>query len=227
MSNLSLVDSIEIVKSSYGRIKTMNFKKSALLCLSAILIAPQAFAYLSISESAEVMSPGLYQFGVEPQILTNKGGGTNLNAFFDAGINESTSARMLIGVGAVDFNAAASVKYVPFPDVDQQPAIGIRAGAGFARDEGINLLNFQAGPIVSKKLEVDNFGNLTPYVGIPMTFTIAKDRNYNSANFVFGAEAKSSEMPELTFGGELGFELKESYSYISLFLTYPFEAKSR
>lgn len=180
-----------------------------------------------MAESGELVEEGLYQVGIEPQIFTNNGGGTNLNLLFDAGINESTSARLSLGVGAIDFNAFGSVKYVPFPDVDNQPAIGIRLGAGFTKEGSENMLNTQIAPLLSKKIEADMFGVFTPYLAIPITYVIAKHENYTASNFVIGSEVNASEIPELKFGGELGFDMNRSYSYISLFLTYPFEAKGR
>lgn len=202
--------------------------RSTLLSLALVsLFSFNAHAYLSLAESGELVEPGLYQIGIEPQFLTNNGGGTNVNLLFDAGLNDSTSARLNLGVGSVDFNAFGSVKFIPFPDVDNQPAIGVRLGAGFTKDNGENLLNFQLAPLLSKKVDVDMFGVITPYIAVPITYVIAKESNYTASNFVVGSEFKSAEVPEFTFGAELGFEMNESYSYLSLFLTYPFEAKGR
>lgn len=197
----------------------MKFAKYFVLVL---FLSSNAHAYLSIAESAEVLPVGKYSLGVEPQFLTNKGGGTNLNVFLNGSLNESTSARVTIGAGAIDFNAFASVKWVPFPDVDNQPAMGIRAGAGLARDGDENLLQLQVAPLISKKYETE-YGLTVPYVAVPVAFLNTKEENYVASNIAFGSEYTHPEVIG-TFGAEVGLDLNKSYSYISIFATFPFDS---
>lgn len=197
----------------------MKFAKYFVLCL---FLSSNAHAYLSIAESAEVLPVGKYSLGVEPQFLTNKGGGTNLNVFLNGSLNESTSARVTIGAGAIDFNAFASVKWVPFPDVDNQPAMGLRAGAGLARDGDENLLQLQVAPLISKKYETE-YGLTVPYVAVPITFLNTKEENFVASNIAFGSEYTHPEVIG-TFGAEVGLDLNKSYSYISIFATFPFDS---
>ncbi len=180
-------------------------------------------AYLSIGESAEILPLSDYQVGLEPQFLLNKGGGANLNAFFDAPFNNSTSGRISLGAGSVDFSTFASIKYVPFPDVDNQPAIGIRAGVGIARDESESILLAQISPLISKKTPTD-IGLLTPYLAIPLQIINNKKETFTGSNFVVGSEYSHADLPEARFGGEIGFELSKSYSYLSVFVTIPFDS---
>nr|BFD66531.1 hypothetical protein HAGR004_15530 [Bdellovibrio sp. HAGR004] len=189
----------------------------------ALFLSSQAQAYLSIAESAEVLAPGKYQLGAEPQILTNKGGGANFNVFLDTSINESTSARISMGAGAVDFNAFASLKWIPIPDVDNQPAMGFRVGAGLARDEDENLLQLQVAPLVSKRVDTD-YGLTVPYVSVPFTFLNTKEENIVASNIAIGTEFHYVDWNEVNLGAELGVDLNKSYSYISVFVTFPFES---
>ncbi len=189
----------------------------------SFFLLPQAQAFLTIGESGEVVPANHYQVGAEPQLLLNRGGGFNFNGFIDANINDSTSARWVLGGGAVDFSTMASIKFVPFPDVDNQPAIGIRVGIGYARDEDQNLLFGQVAPLVSKKTTTD-IGLLIPYVAIPLELVNAKSENYSSSRFVFGSEYIHPDLKEVRFGGELGIELNKSYSYLSVYVTLPFDS---
>lgn len=198
----------------------MNLLKSLLF---ALLVTPSAHAFLSMAESGELVPPGKYQVGLAPQFLTNRGGGTNVDVFFDAPINDSTSARINMGGGAVDFNAFASVKWIPFPDVDNQPAIGVRGGAGIFRDEGENGLLMQIAPLISKKFETE-YGLTVPYMAVALNLVNSKEENYTGSNIVFGTEFHSSEVNNVTFGAELGAELSKSYSYITLFVAFPFDS---
>jgi hypothetical protein len=201
----------------------MNFTKSILV---AVLIAMSPFAahaYLSIAESGEILPQNKYQFGFEPQLLTNRGGGVNANVFFDAPFNESTSGRVTLGGGEIDFNGFASVKYVPFPDVGNQPAIGIRGGVGVAREDGENWLLAQFAPLISKKFDTE-IGMTIPYIAIPFQFVNTKEENYTGSNIVFGSELHYHEVPNATFGAEIGAELNKSYSYISVYVSFPFDS---
>lgn len=190
--------------------------------MATIGLCRSAQAYLSIAESAEILPINEYQFGLEPQFLLNKGGGLNVNAFFDAPFDASTSGRISIGAGAVDFNAFASFKWIPFPDVDNQPAMGLRAGVGVARDDSENLLLGQIAPIASKKAQTD-IGLFTPYISIPFQFVNNKHETISSSQFVVGSEYSHADLPDARFGGEVGFELSKSYSYMSVYVTIPFD----
>ncbi|MBO9667392.1 MAG: hypothetical protein J7501_11345 [Bdellovibrio sp.] len=199
----------------------MNFAKYLVL---GLFLTSTAHAYLSIGESGEVLPSNLFQVGVEPQILTNKDSGANFDVYFDAPVSDSTSARFLIGGGTVDFNAFASFKWVPFPDVANQPAMGLRMGAGVARNEDENILQLQVAPLLSKKFDTE-YGMSVPYLALPFTFLNTKEENYVATNLTVGSEFHYHEWKDVvTLGGEIGIDLNKSYTYISVFATFPFES---
>lgn len=197
--------------------------KSLKFALLGLLIAPSAQAYLSLAESGELLPVGKYQVGVAPQFLTSRGGGTNVDVFFDAPINESTTGRISLGAGAVDFNTFASVKWIPFPDVDNQPAIGIRGGVGLFRDEGDNGFLAQVAPLVSKRF-ASEYGLFVPYFAVAINLVDTKSENFTSSNAIFGTEFHSEEVPMMKFGGELGLDMNKSYSYVTFFVAFPFDS---
>jgi hypothetical protein len=196
--------------------------KTIKILLLSLLLTPSAHAYLSLAESGELVPVGKYQVGVAPQFLTSRGGGTNVDVFLDAALNDSMSGRISLGAGAIDFNTFASVKWVPFPDVDNQPAIGIRGGLGIFRDEGNNGFLGQIAPLVSKKFQSE-YGLFVPYFAVGINFVNTDGDNYNSSNAIFGTEFHSEEAPMMSFGAELGADMNKSYSYITLFVSFPFD----
>jgi hypothetical protein len=200
-------------------------KRTVYTLMLLLLLTSKSYAYLSLAESAELPPPNKYQVGGETQFLTNRGGGANLNVFFDSRINESSSFRAAIGGGTVDFNAFGSFKWIPIPDFDNQPAMGFRFGAGIARDEDQNLLQLQVAPLASKRYRTD-WGMTTPYISVPFTFINSKQENYVASNFVIGSEYGHPDFEYGSFGVELGFELNKSYSYISLYATFPFDSRT-
>ena len=128
-----------------------------------------------------------------------------------------------MGGGSVDFNAFASVKWMPFPDVDKQPAMGLRVGAGVARDEDQNILQLQVAPMVSKKFDTD-YGMSVPYLAVPFTFVNTKDDNFVATNLTVGSEFHYHEWKDVTLGGEVGLDLNKSWTYLSVFATFPFDS---
>ena len=199
------------------------FTSSMIASVTVSMIASNAHAYLSISESTEIPRAADYQIGFEPQLLTNNGNGANFSAFFDAPFNDSTSSRLWLGGGAIDFNVGATVKYVPFPDVDNQPGIGIRAGGFFARKSDLNILTVQLAPIFSKKFNT-SAGLFIPYTAIALDFTSTKDKNYTGTQMMFGTEYRTSDIPNMYFGAEVGLNLADSYSYVAGTVTFPFDS---
>ena len=191
--------------------------------LSALLLSSPAMAYLTISESAEIPPATYYQIGFEPQFLTDNGGGANVTGFFDAPFSDSTAARLWLGAGVIDFNVGATFKYVPFPDIERQPAIGIRAGGFFARKSDENILTAQVAPLFSKKVNTES-GLFTPYAAFALDFTNTKERNFTGTQFVFGSEYKTPDIPKMYFGLEVGLNLNDSYSYVSGTVTFPFDS---
>lgn len=193
------------------------------LLLSTLLVSSSAMAYLTISESAELPRMSDYQVGFEPQFFTNEGGGTNVTGFFDAPFTDSMAGRLWLGAGVIDFNVGASLKYVPFPDTENQPAIGFRAGGFFARKSEINFLTLQLAPIFSKKVNTDS-GQFIPYTAVALNITNTKEKNFTGSQFVIGSEFKHPDIPKMYFGVEGGFNLNESYSYVSGTVTFPFDS---
>lgn len=200
----------------------MNFVKYLFL---GLICTSTANAYLSIAESGELIAPGKYQVGMQGQGFLNHGGGGNLNVFLDAGLNDELSGRVSLGGGTIDFNSFASIKYVPFPDFQNQPAIGVRAGIGLARHEQENLLQFQFAPLMSKKVNTE-FGLTVPYIAVPFTYINTDHDNFFATNIVLGSEFNYFEIPGVSFGGEFGLELNRSYTYFSVYATFPFDSKT-
>lgn len=203
--------------------KTLNGSIALVTLALTLSWGATSSAYLSLAESGEILPMNEYQVGLEPQFLLNNGSGANINAFFDMPFNESTSGRISMGAGKIDFNAFASVKFIPFPDVDNQPAIGVRVGGGYTRVSDQNWLVGQVAPLVSKKVGTD-IGTFVPYAAIPFEFVNKKDENITGSQFVIGSELLHPETPDLRYGAEVGFEMTKSYNYVSVYVSLPFDS---
>lgn len=201
-----------------------SFARLSLLTCLLSLLPFSAHAYLEIGESGEILADGEYQFGFMPQLLLSDGNGANVDAFVDTPYNDSMSFRAAAGAGTVDFHVGGGVKYVPFPDVGQQPAIGAKASAWFARDADMNILTVQLAPLVSRKVETQK-GWIVPYIAIPVNITSTKDRNFTGTQVVVGSDWRNPDWPDLLVGAELAIKMNDSYSSLSAWVSFPFDGR--
>ncbi len=190
------------------------------LFVSAFLLAQTSFAYLSINETAELIKENDYRVGVIPQVYLTHGGGANMGAFFDMYVDRDINSRFIIGGGNTDFWTTASVKWVPYPDYEKQPAIGFRGAVTYARDNNFDFYNFQVTPIISKIVDTD-YGKMNPYIGVPLTVIYSNSSSITSTQFVFGTEW--IERADFQVGGELDLNLSNSNSALSFHVNFPFD----
>lgn len=194
------------------------FRSFLFLALPVFFLSSSASAFLTVQESNEISKSGQYKLGFEPQLITSKGGGANFSAFLDKAINDEMSTRLRVGAGDTDFSAGGSLKWVPIPDYGRQPAVGGKIGGYFWRESDQSFFTVRFEPIVSKKFQT-GVGDWTPYAALPLMFNSGKDKNNTSMQLAGGTEFFHPEADNMTFGAELGIDAKDSFSYISAYVT--------
>lgn len=201
----------------------MHFKRNSVcvvgVSLFFILMAEVSQAYLSVQESGEIGQVGNYRLGLEPQAKLSSGGGANLTGFFDAPLNEESSFRGLVGFGDRDFYVGGSFKWIPIPDYENQPAIGGKFSVITSREASVNFVSFRLDPIVSKKFQTDQ-GLFIPYAAIPVTVTNGDSKTITGIQVVGGTEYVKPEWDATFLGAELGIDAKDSFSYLSVYVSF-------
>jgi hypothetical protein len=188
-----------------------------------LLASSQAQCFMTVQESNEITPAGQYKIGVEPQFRTSNGNGFNFSGFFDAPLSDAVSARAVMGTGDTDFLVGGSLKWVPVPDYQSQPAVGGKVGLNYWRENTESFFTFRFEPIVSKKFQTD-VGVFVPYGALPINFNSGKDNNGTGIQLAVGSEYLHSRADNMTFGAELGFNAKDSFSYISGYVTIYLDA---
>jgi hypothetical protein len=181
-------------------------------------LAGSAFGFMTVQESNDITPAGKYKLGAEPQFRTSNGTGFNFSGFFDMPLNEESSFRANVGTGETDFLAGASYKLVPIPDYGSQPAIGGKIGAYYWREASENFFTFRFEPMISKKFAAGS-GQFNPYAALPVMFNTGKDFNKTTVQAAFGSEYQHPDADNMTFGAEFGLDAKDSFSYISAYVT--------
>lgn len=198
---------------------------ATILFLASALMAREAQAFYSVMDTGSLLKEGHYKLGVETQFVTSGDQGVNLNARMDGPITDELNWKAELGVGTTDFLAGGYVKWVPFPDVEKQPAVGLIAGALYAHYEHINEISLRVAPFISKKFGFE-FGDLTPYFALPMGLRSADSSTQVPVQASFGAEFRPSAFEKINFLAEMGFDVVKAFPYFSVAATLEFDEEN-
>jgi len=206
----------------YSRLTTSAIAASLTL---GLLASTSAQAFFETGESAEITPAGFYKVGVMPQIRLSDGSGMNFTGFLDSALSEDKSIRVSLGAGETDFYTGGSFKWVPVPDYQNQPAIGAKLEAIYARKSSDSLVSFRVQPLLSKKFDTED-GLFTPYAGLPISITTWRSNTDTQLNVVAGTEYSTDRYKNMEFGAELGLNGNKSFSYISAYMTLLLDEKT-
>lgn len=192
-----------------------------------VLIPSFAQAYFTTLDTGEVIKAGSIRAGGGAQFVLNQYDGANFLGNVDVPINDSQSVRGVFGFGKIDFQVAGYYKWVPFPDLKKQPAVGGMAGVTWAKIGSISEYSLRLHPLVSKKFATE-VGDITPYASLPFGFTTRNgapagaDSTFVPFQLVGGAEFHFLDLQRWKFYSELGLNLNKAFSYIALSASYQF-----
>lgn len=200
--------------------------KIIITALLIILASPFSKAYLSTTDTGDILAPDKYRVIAEPQFYSSTPNGATLNGHFDAGISESSQVRASLGFGSVNLFAGATYKWIPIPDYNNQPAVGLLASASFARWNSDNYLGLRFGPLVSKRFkDALSWTDFTPYASLTFAAVSGPSTIY-PFQLEVGSDWRFEGAPKWSFMTEIGMNLYNAYSYISLAAAYYFDDNS-
>lgn len=190
------------------------------LALSLLVTLPMVSqAYYSTMDTGELQTGNDFKLNLETQFVSSGDEGINFNGRIDTALTDDTNLRGLIGFGTTDFQVGGYLKWIPIPDIDNQPAMGLLGGLNYARFEDENDVSLRIVPLASKKLSFE-FGQLTPYAALPFGLRSYADETDVPLQLELGSEIKINNLHEdlknLSFMFEVGFDLVDAFSYISL-----------
>jgi len=196
------------------------FLLASFLVSSAFFFVPAAQAFYTVQETGDLLKPNQMQIATELQAITSGDDGINVIGRFDKGLDEEINLRFEVGFGTTDSTVGAYIKWVPIPDYESQPAIGFTFGAHIANYEDETEFAGRVIPFVSKQFDTD-WGLVTPYAALPFAFSQYDDESQNPFFLVLGSRYKHPEFQYCDFTAELGFEISDSFTYLSLGAIFP------
>lgn len=202
-----------------------NINRSFLFLGLAFVFTTKVFAYNSIINTGNVTESGSYKLGSELQFLTDDPSGANVLIFVDLPTkSQSLDYRLKFGTGTTDINMGVAAKWMPIPDLQKQPAMGILFDFDWISDEDLDLTTFRVAPLISKKFGWE-YGSMTPYAAIPLGGRYLLDSPTDDdfdffVQLTFGVELNFEAYQNLTFFGEAGFDIEDSINYFSFAARY-------
>lgn len=191
------------------------------MILCALLFSFSAYGYQSLMTTGDLIQPETFQVLGYVESIFDELDGVNINVRGNYGINDELQGDVEIGAGELDVILGAFLKWVPIPDYEKQPAIGVRAGISYIDSNLYSQTSITAMPFVSKGIETPN-GRFVPYIGFPLAFNSNKNDDYFSSRIAFGTDWTHPEQKQLHVIAELGLELSKSFSSLSVGASYDF-----
>ncbi len=230
MSNFpcQLLPGIATIRLAEALMKNDRIKNS-LKCAFFLLVlcgSIQAHSYLTLGESGDVTPRDTLKLGFEPQLRISDGGAANFSLFLDAAIKDDLSWRAQIGTGETDLYAGGSIKWIPIPDFEKQPALGLRTDVYFGREMDETFWSFRLAPLISKRVDSD-YILFSPYLSPTLGYGGTRGRSETFSQLIIGTEIRPHDMDRLVFDVELGSNLSKSFSYISFNVVYLLESANK
>jgi hypothetical protein len=194
-------------------------KHISLLLLTFFFTVP-TFAFYTFQDTGDLLKEGQMRWATEVQFITSGDDGANIIGRLDKGYSEEVNLRFEAGVGTTDYVFGGYVKWVPFPDFDKQPAIGFQGGVHVASFEDETELALRFTPFASKEFDTD-IGLLTPYAALPFAFRSYNDESDIPLFFTLGSRYRHPEFQHCDFTAELGFDVSDAFSYLSIGAIFP------
>lgn len=173
-----------------------------------------AYGYYSTLETGELLKEGEYKATAESQLLTEDTTGVNFIGRFDTWLSEELNFQGVFGFGEVDLQLSGFIKWVPYPDYGEQPAIGFKAGALYSRIGNENELSARWTPFISKAFRGD-FGIFSPFASLPTGIRSINGDIDIPVQIAGGVEWKTPDLEKLAFLFEAGFDVNDAFSYLS------------
>ncbi len=199
-------------------------KKSILIFLFffAIQFPSCVFGFYNHSTTGDILPKNHYRATLEGQSFFTEYSGLNIIGQLSAPIDNESEFSGILGTGQALIMTGGFYKWVPFPDIDQQPAIGAKIGFIYARLLEDSVFSARFHPFISKSFETQ-IGFLNSYLSLPLGVTTIGDKGSVPINLTFGVDYKTYHFKNLTFMFEIGMDIQESFSYFSLGINLTFD----
>jgi hypothetical protein len=177
-------------------------------------------AQAGIFNAPHFIEPGKMSIGVEPELTTSDGAGLAGNLRYTLGIADFMDAAAIIGTGSgpLRFRLGGDMVFDFFPDVNNQPGIGLLTRVIYYKYPVSGELRVFGAPYIHKAFVLENKEEVEPYIAIPLGVGFDNGTYHGLSQFVIGSMFKNME--QFRYNLELGINMSNVETYISGGITY-------
>jgi hypothetical protein len=127
------------------------------------------------------VEPGLFAIGLEPEVILTSGAGVGVNARYTHGITELINLHGILGMGTGprEFRIGAAMSMDFFPDIDNQPGIGLAVQSLFlTMPLNMSQMEVTGIPYIHKAFSIDG-NELDPYLALPTGIIFRSNGRYD------------------------------------------------
>jgi len=197
------------MKKSHSCLKPLGF-----LVFLIALIQPSQAGVFNLPHFVE---PGKNAVGFEPEVVLTNGGGLAANVRYTQGVTELNNFHAILGTGTGQrkFRIGGALTFDFFPDVDDQPGIGIATQAIYYRYKaGFGQLEVTAIPYLHKAFSNGQGNQVEPFLAVPIGPAFVSSKYHWQTQVVLGAFFRQDNA-HIQYVGEVGVNVNKTESYIS------------
>ncbi|MCB0413284.1 MAG: hypothetical protein KDD50_03065 [Bdellovibrionales bacterium] len=181
-----------------------------------------AQAYYLFHDTGDLLEENQLRLSLHPQFTS----GSNLVGILDTPWGNDSNIRYYLGFGDVSMQIGAQYKWVPYPDYQDQPAIGVSFGPMIARKHGDTEVALKSQTFISKKFS-QPFADFNTYAALPLALSFYADQSDFPFQLIIGSNMKTHHLKGIEFSLEGGLNLHASFGYVSLGFIYFIDNKER
>lgn len=149
--------------------------------LGVVLLSTGPQAHAGVFNLQKFVEPGLFALGLETEVILTSGAGVGFNARYAHGITDLLNLHGILGMGTGprEFRVGAAMTLDFFPDIDNQPGIGIAVQSLFVTMP-LNLAQLEVTgiPYIHKAFSISG-NELDPYLAVPTGIIFDSNGRYH------------------------------------------------
>lgn len=188
----------------------------AVLASLASLFFELSSAQAGVFNTPRFVQPGRFAIGLEPELVLTNGAGFAANGRFTYGLTDLNNVTFIIGSGGGPrhFRVGGNATFDFFPDIENQPGIGVAAQLLYYRmASDVGQLEISAIPYIHKTFISGEKNEVEPYFAFPFGWGFA-DGNY-SFQATAAVGGMFSNDPKFRYILEFGISVTHSETYFS------------
>jgi hypothetical protein len=201
------------------RFSSIKKRVCFLTALLSVLFGFSGLAQAGVFNIPHYVEPGRFAVGIEPEVMLDPESSVGINFKYTHGLSELINVQGVIGTGtgSRQFRTGGSLIFDFFPDLENQPGMGVASQNLYYRLEEHGVFEFTLIPYIHKSFIYEN-NEFEPFISFPFGL-LFEDGSYSSTAWLaVGSLFKVMEHYRVTI--ELGVNVSRAWTYFSGGMTY-------